>query len=52
MLKDTISEGEHTDPKSNVQKIANLIKTLYYRQFCDAAAKECDDVVTHNLITR
>ena len=30
VLTDTISKGEHTDPKSIVQQIANLIKTLYY----------------------
>ena len=52
MLRDTISEGEHTDPKSIVQQIANSIKTLYYRRFRDAAANECDDVVTYNPITR
>ena len=28
VLTDTISEGEHTDPKSIVQQIANSIKTL------------------------
>ena len=52
VLTDTISEGEHTDPKSIVQHIANLIKTLYYRRFSDAGATECDDVVTYYPITR
>ena len=52
VLTDTISEGEHTDPKSIVQQIANSIKTLYYRRFPDAAATECDEVVTYNPITR
>ena len=51
LLTDTISEGEHTDPKLIVQQIANSIKTLYYRRFRDASANECDGVVTYNQIT-
>ena len=51
VLTATISEGEHRNPMSIVQQIANSIKTLYYRRFPDAAATECDDVVTYNPIT-
>ena len=52
MRTDTISEAEHTNPKSIVQQIASSIKTHYYRLCRDAAANECDDVVTYNPITR
>ena len=52
VLTDTISEGEHTDPKSIVQQIANTITTLYRRRFPEAAADECNDIVTFNPITR
>ena len=48
----TISEGEHTDPKSIVQQIASKITALYRRRFPDAAANECNDIVTYNSITR
>ena len=51
VLTDTLSEGEHIDPKSIVQQIAISIKTQYYCRFCDAAANECDDGVTYNPIT-
>ena len=48
VLTDTINEGVHTDPKSIVQQIANSINTFYYRRYRDAAATECDKVVTYN----
>ena len=40
------------DPKSIVQQIASTITALYRRRFPDAAADECDDIVTYNSITR
>ena len=52
MLTDTISKGKHTDPKSIVQQIANTITALYRRRFPEAAADECNDIVTFNPITR
>ena len=51
VITEIISEGEHTNHKSIVQKIAKTITTLYRRRFPDAAANECDDIVTYNPIT-
>ena len=46
-ITETISEGEHTDPQSIVQQIARTITALYCRRFPEAAANECDDIVTY-----
>ena len=43
---DTISEGEYTDPSLIVRQIQNTITALYRSRFPDAAANECDELMT------